>query len=95
MTTEEISNLKIDDLIYFWYPAYGDLDLFESEVVEISDTEVKLKAEVGLGFEFKAIPIKNLVNHLSRNSIEEFCIKEQACLKGKEPRDFRPLNKRL
>lgn len=91
MTEQEIIDLKVGDLIYFWYPAEADLDLFELEVININTDNITVDFE---GEEIKVIDKCNLRNYSSRNTIEEFCIEQQTRLSGKQPRDFRPLNKR-
>lgn len=94
MTQHEIDNLKIGDLIYHWYPVEGiDMDLFEYEIIGISDLSITTQSEVGLSFELKIIPkSKLLLYYSSRNAIEELCIRDQCQLTGKQPRDFRPLH---
>jgi hypothetical protein len=91
ITEQEIKDLKIGDLIYFWYPAGADIDLFEMEVIDIGLDKITVDFE---GKEIKVINKNNLIKYSSRNSVEEYCIKEKIRLLGKQPRDFRPLNLR-
>jgi hypothetical protein len=96
MTQNEIDDLKIGDLIYYWYPVEGiAVDLFEYEIIGISDSSVTVQYEEGLSFVMKYIPKSRLLLYYSsRNEIEEFCIRDQCRLTGKQPRDFRHLNVR-
>lgn len=96
MTQNEIDDLKVGDLIYYWYPVEGiAMDLFEYEIIGISDLRITTTSAVGLSFEIKYIPKSNLkLYYNSRNEIEEYCIREKCQLTGKQPRDFRPLHLR-
>lgn len=95
MTQNEIDDLKVGDLIYHWYPVEGiAMDLFEYEIIGISDLSITTQSEVGLSFEIKDILKSNLRLYSSRNEIEELCIRDQCRLTGKQPRDFRPLHLR-